>query len=58
MTRTVTTLVEGGWLVGGVQVNTPVAGSMVAPAGAPGAKLKVRMLAGTSGSVAEFVTVN
>src|SRR5205814_2212146 len=58
VTKTVTMLVEGGWLVGGVQVNTPLAASMVAPAGAPGAKLKVRMLAGESGSVAELVTVN
>src|SRR5207249_4712014 len=31
---------------------------MMAPAGAPGSKLKVRVLAGRSGSVAVFVTTN
>src|SRR5947208_8413735 len=31
---------------------------MIAPAGAPGSKLKVRILVGLSGSVAEFVTLN
>src|SRR5437867_12737451 len=31
---------------------------MLAPAGAPGSRLKVRVLAGRSGSVAVFVTTN
>ena len=39
-------------------MNTPVVGLIIAPAGAPGSKLKVRILVGMSGSVAEFVTLN
>src|SRR3989442_14883571 len=42
----------------GAQVNPPLVGLMIAPAGAPGSKLKVRILVGLSGSVAEFVTLN
>jgi len=41
----------------GVQVKTPVAGSIAAPAGAPGSRLKVSGLAGRSGSVATAAKV-
>src|SRR5580765_3637444 len=42
----------------GVQVNTPLVALMLAPAGTPGSKLNVRVLAGRSGSVAVFVATN
>src|SRR5258708_16892188 len=51
VTRTVTGKLPGPWASVGVQVKAPVAGSMLAPAGAP-LRLKVRVLAGRSGSVA------
>ena len=41
----------------GVQLNAPVAGSILAPAGAPVSRLKVRPLAGRSGSVAVAMSV-
>src|SRR5438309_2625202 len=56
-TRTVTAAVLGPWASLGVQVNMPVAGSMLAPAGAPGSRLKVKVCAGLSASVAEAVKV-
>src|SRR5438093_1012151 len=58
VTRTVTALVLGPCASVGVQVNTPLVALMLAPAGAPGSRLKVRVLAGRSGSVAVFVTTN
>src|SRR5262245_14529795 len=54
VTRTVTEKVAGPWVSVGVQVKTPVAGSMLAPLGAL-IKLKVRALAGESGSLAVAV---
>ena len=41
----------------GVQVNTPVAGSIAAPAGAPGARLHVKLCRGRSGSDTEILNV-
>src|SRR5882672_8226327 len=52
-TVTVMVLVAGPWASAGVQVNTPVLGSMNAPAGAPPPRLNVRVWPGWSGSVAE-----
>src|SRR5438067_1231799 len=51
VTRTVTRLIEGPCASAGVQVNTPVFGSIIAPAGAPGSRLKLRVSFGRSGSV-------
>src|SRR5438046_9283444 len=51
VTRTVTVKLPGPWASVGVQVKTTVVGWMLAPAGAP-LRLKVRVLAGRSGSVA------
>src|SRR5437016_553665 len=51
VTTTVKTLVEL-FGAGTVQLKRPVFGLIVAPAGAPGPRLKVRVLAGISGSVA------
>src|SRR5437867_12497115 len=56
-TRTVTTFVLGAWFVEGVHEKTPLAGSILAPAGAPGSRLKVNALAGRSTSVAVLVKV-
>src|SRR5712675_2270373 len=42
--------------MGGVQVNTPVAELMTAPAGALGSRLNARVLGGISESLAEIVT--
>src|SRR5436190_327657 len=58
VTRTVIRFVLGPWASVGVQVNTPLVALMLAPVGASGSKLKVRVLAGRSGSVAEFVTTS
>src|SRR6266478_2173106 len=58
VTRTVTTFVEGPSLMAGVQVNMPLAGSIVAPEGAPGSKLKLKIPGGTLVSVAETATAN
>ena len=57
-TRTVITFVPGAWLVEGVHEKTPVAGSILAPLGAPGSRLKVSTFAGISESVAVLVTTN
>src|SRR5438105_1630504 len=56
VTRTLKVNVPGPWASVGVQVNTPVTGSMAAPLGAP-TRLKVSVLAGMSGSVAVAVKV-
>src|SRR5437764_537199 len=58
VTRTVTAFVLGPWLSVGAQVKTPLAGFMLAPAGAPASRLKVRSWAGTSESVALAVKVS
>src|SRR6185503_9218028 len=56
VTRTVIVLVPGPSATVGVQVNTPLLALMLAPAGAPGSKLKVNVFAGKSGSVAVTAT--
>src|SRR5260370_159008 len=56
VTRTVMTLVLGPCASVGVQVRTPVDESSVIPLG-PATKENVSVLAGISGSVAEFVTL-
>src|SRR3989442_15189366 len=58
VTRTVIRFVLGPCASVGVQVNRPFVELMLAPSGAPGSKLNVRLLAGRSGSVAVFVTKN
>src|SRR5882672_1330616 len=58
VTRTVMILVLGLCSAEGDQVNKPFAGSMAAPAGALVPRLKVRVLAGRSTSLAELVTIN
>src|SRR5439155_1312308 len=58
VTRTVIRFVLGPCASVGLQVNRPLVALMLAPAGAPGSRLKVRVLAGRSGSVAVFVTTN
>src|SRR5512138_2653288 len=58
VTRTVSVLVEGPWSGSGVQLKTPLDESMVAPAGAPGSRLKARVWAGRSESVARTVKVS
>src|SRR5262245_56915439 len=55
VTRTVIVLVPGPFASLGVQLNTPLLGLMLAPAGAPGSRLYVNVFAGTSASVAETV---
>jgi len=57
VTRITILLVLGPCDSSGVQEKNPLAGSMVAPAGAPGSRLKVSDCAGKSGSVAEAVKV-
>src|SRR5580765_6990251 len=57
VTRTVIGFVLGPCASVGVQVNTPETGSIAAPTGAPASRLKVRVCAGVSGSVAETVKV-
>src|SRR5580765_3498660 len=54
VTRTVIRLVLGPCASVGVQENAPLVALMPAPGGAPGSKLKVRVLAGRSASVAVF----
>ena len=58
VTVTVTEKTPGPWDSLGVQLNRPVNGSMLAPLGAPGSKLKVNTLAGTSLSLAVAVNDN
>src|SRR5580765_7037 len=58
VTRTVIEAVLGPCASVGVQLKTPVDGSMPAPAGAPASRLKVRIWAGRSASVAEAVNVS
>src|SRR4051812_23910240 len=55
VTRTVMRLVDGPWASVGVQVNTPLFGSIAAPAGAPAANVNGNACAGRSGSVADAV---
>ena len=57
VTSTSKAYTPGPWASVGVQVNTPVVGSMLAPAGAP-ARLNVNALAGASESLAVAVKVN
>src|SRR6266550_2053089 len=57
VTRTVIRLVLGPWASVGVQVSTPLLGFRFTPAGAA-TKLKVKVLAGRSASLAVFVTVS
>src|SRR5262245_47103853 len=57
VTRTVTGLVLGPWASVGVQLTTPLPALIVIPAGAPGSKLYVSVLAGTSVSLPLAVTV-
>src|SRR2546425_184194 len=52
VTMTWIMFVAGPWASVGVQVKKPLAGLIVAPTGAVGARLKVRLFGGTSGSVA------
>ena len=54
MTRTVTVYMPGPWASVGVQVKLPPV-VMAAPAGAPASRVKVRVLAGRSASVAVAV---
>ena len=56
-TFTVITLVLGPWASVGVQLNTPVLGFRFTPTGAE-TRAKVSVLAGTSASVAVFVTTS
>src|SRR6266702_965466 len=55
VTRMVIEFVLGPWVSLGVQLKRPVAGSMLAPAGAPGSSEKVSVLAGMSASLAVTV---
>src|SRR5213593_2769619 len=57
LTFTVIRFVLGPWPFVGVHVSTPVVGWRLTPAG-PDTKLNVKMLAGTSASVAVFVTTS
>src|SRR6266542_3436373 len=57
VTRIVIKFVLGPWASVGVQVSTPLLEFRFTPAGAD-TRLKVRMFAGRSGSLAEFVTVS
>ena len=58
VTRTVIGQLPGPWASVGVQPNTPVDGSMLAPLGAPTSRLNVKVLAGTSGSLAVAANVS
>ena len=58
VTRTVTSNVPGPSASLGVQLNAPVVGSIAAPVGAPESKLNVRLLAGTSASLAVAVKLS
>src|SRR4051794_22143680 len=53
-----TTFVLGDCPLFGVQVNTPVEPSKLAPLGAPGPRLKVNAWAGRSGSLATAVMLS
>ena len=55
VTRTFTKFVVEASATSGVQLNRPVAASMLAPRGAPGSRLKDSACAGTSTSVAVAV---
>src|SRR5260370_540304 len=57
VTRTVMLFVEPANVSSGVHVKTPVDGFMPAPVGAPGSRLKVRVLGWISESVACLVRV-
>src|SRR5438876_267626 len=57
VTRTVIRLVLGPWASVGVQVSTPVLGFRSTPVGAD-TRLKVKVLAGRSASIAVFVAVS
>src|SRR5262245_49658050 len=57
-TLTLIRFVLGACPAVGVQVNTPVLGSMLVPAGAPGPSENVSVLAGRSESVAVTATLN
>src|SRR5260221_1376522 len=59
LSRTTTEIgyAPSAWLEGDAQVKTPVAGAMLAPAGAPGPRLKARRSV-VSGSVAVAVRVS
>src|SRR6266568_4036122 len=56
--QTVTAFVLSACAADGFQVNTPLLGSMKAPAGAPTPRLNVSRSGGMSGSKAVFVMVN
>ena len=58
VTTTVIVFVRLACPAEGFQVNTPVEGSMAAPAGALGPRVKVSLLGGWSGSDAAFVIVS
>src|SRR5713101_4843348 len=53
-----TTFVLGDCALLGDQVNTPVDGSRLTPAGAPAPRLKVRICGGRSGSLTTLVKVS
>src|SRR5580765_3488739 len=57
VTRTVMLLTPGPCASVGVHVNTPLVGLMLALGGAPGSRLNVSVLPGTSGSFATLVIV-
>src|SRR5438477_13196627 len=57
VTRTLTLFVPTFAAVG-IQANDPVAGSMVAPAGAPASNVKVKVCAGKSESLAAAVKLS
>ena len=58
VTRTVTLNVPGPSASVGVQLKTPVCGSIVAPAGAPASRVNVSVSSGRSGSLAAAVNVS
>src|SRR5438093_2400305 len=58
VTSTVTAYIRSACPAVGFHVNTPVDGSMVAPMGALGPRVKVSLLGGSSGSEALFVIVS
>src|SRR5437899_12356458 len=51
VTRMVIELVLGPWVSPGVEVNWPLAGSVLAPAGGPGASGEGRVVAGKSARI-------
>src|ERR1051325_8362563 len=58
VTRTATALVPGAWALGQGPVNKPFVGLMLAPAGAPGSRVKKSFWAGASVSLAVAVKVS